>query len=63
MTGDKNKNNDFIQKNFMETKGGFEVIINSCAENFSYNTCADFWHACAKGLETISWKHTVVKLI
>ena len=25
MTGDKNKNNDFIQKNFMETKGGFWI--------------------------------------
>ena len=37
--------------------------FNSCAENFSYNTCADFWHACAKGLETTAWKHIVVKLI
>ena len=25
MTGDKNKNNDFIQKHFMETKGGFLI--------------------------------------
>ena len=29
MTGDKNKNNDFIQKNFMETKEGFELILET----------------------------------
>ena len=38
-------------------------ILNSCAEYFSYNTCADFWHVCVKGLETTPWKHIVVKLI
>ena len=43
----------------------FKIFLsfNSCANYSSYNTYADFWHAYAKGLETTSWKHIVVKLI
>ena len=46
-----------------EKKLKYQKSLNSCAEYFSYNTCADFWHACAKGLETTPWKQIVVKLI
>ena len=35
-----------------------QLFLNSCAEYFSFNNCADFWHA----LEA-PWKHIVVKLI
>ena len=33
------------------------VLIESC----TVNSCADFWHAYAKGHETIFWEHIVVK--
>ena len=37
--------------------------FNSCAAHYSYNICAAFWHARAKGLETKRQKHLVVNQI
>ena len=37
MTGDKNKNNDFVQKHFMETKGGFLIDSESLPGVATFN--------------------------
>ena len=40
-----------------------KFLLKSCAHFFSYNTWANIWHACAKGLETQPCKLIVVNAI